>query len=222
MRTEPALRHYFDSCLGYIKKNPPAKFSESAYPGQSSVNTSPTVGAPETHLTISAPSPIATSIDHIVIVRKFSEIHELVTKRREVMHELESAHVLLARTVMSAVATHVRRKTRHTHVRERLLHRKEKETTETLETLDLLVESLGPYLQSDSPESKMWGGMTIEKRMAAPSRTIWESLADLPPTILDAYQPVTKLKVFRGQVAPSIDYYLTKLNLLTVRRSLAR
>ncbi|KAN0061715.1 hypothetical protein ACQY0O_005707 [Thecaphora frezii] len=46
--------------------------------------------------------------------------------------------------------------------------------------------------------------------------TVWEALAALPRELLDPYQPVTRLSaLFRGQTVPTIDYLLTKLNLLT-------
>ncbi|KDN44067.1 hypothetical protein K437DRAFT_274687 [Tilletiaria anomala UBC 951] len=49
-----------------------------------------------------------------------------------------------------------------------------------------------------------------------PSETIWEALADVPRELLDPLQPVTRLSaLFRGQTVPTIDYLLTKLNLLT-------
>lgn len=51
---------------------------------------------------------------------------------------------------------------------------------------------------------------------ARPQPTIWDALLSLPRSSLDAYQPLINLEhVFRGQVVPSIDYYTTKLNLLT-------
>ena len=47
-------------------------------------------------------------------------------------------------------------------------------------------------------------------------RTIWDALLSLPRTTLDAYQPLIHLNhIFTGKVVPSIDYYTTKLNLLT-------
>ncbi|EPQ28682.1 uncharacterized protein PFL1_03985 [Pseudozyma flocculosa PF-1] len=46
--------------------------------------------------------------------------------------------------------------------------------------------------------------------------TVWEALAEVPREMLDPYQPVTRLSaLFRGQTVPTIDYLLTKLNLLT-------
>jgi len=48
------------------------------------------------------------------------------------------------------------------------------------------------------------------------AETVWEALADVPRDLLDPYQPVTRLSsLFRGQKVPTIDYLLTKLNLLT-------
>ena len=156
-------------------------------------------------------------IDHVVIVRKLTELHELVEKRKSVLHELESAHVRLAREVMSAVAARVRETTQCQKftelIREKLPFKKDEKDTENL---DMLVEKLGPFLQVDSREAKLWQDMHHEKQANPPAQTIWEALADLPAESLDIYQPVTKLKFFRGQVAPSIDYYLTKLNLLSV------
>lgn len=46
--------------------------------------------------------------------------------------------------------------------------------------------------------------------------TIWEALHQLPRELLDPFQPATRLSaLFRGQTVPTIDYLLTKLNLLT-------
>lgn len=47
-------------------------------------------------------------------------------------------------------------------------------------------------------------------------RTIWDALLSLPRSTLDAYQPLIHLNhLFTGKVVPSIDYYTTKLNILT-------
>ncbi|PWN50853.1 hypothetical protein IE53DRAFT_368546 [Violaceomyces palustris] len=46
--------------------------------------------------------------------------------------------------------------------------------------------------------------------------TVWEALATVPRELLDPFQPATRLSaLFRGQTVPTIDYLLTKLNLLT-------
>ncbi|PWZ02394.1 hypothetical protein BCV70DRAFT_205050 [Testicularia cyperi] len=48
------------------------------------------------------------------------------------------------------------------------------------------------------------------------AETVWEALHQLPRDLLDPFQPATRLSaLFRGQTVPTIDYLLTKLNLLT-------
>ena len=206
MRNEQALRDYFDACLTFLKQNPNARFYQPAFPAGSPV--------------IPPGSEQRSAVDHVVIVRKLSELHELVTKRREVIHLLESAHVELARQIMAAIAARLQEGREQSSIARKvkgILPKKKEEVNEA--DLDLLVERLGPYLKVDSPEAKIWQdrhpGVTMQ-----PDRSIWEALADLPTELLDPYQPIVKLKFFRGQVAPSIDYHLTKLNLLTVSRHL--
>ncbi|UZJ54928.1 hypothetical protein CBS101457_004248 [Exobasidium rhododendri] len=54
------------------------------------------------------------------------------------------------------------------------------------------------------------------KEESAMKETVWEALAEVPRDLLDPFQPVTRLSsLFRGQKVPTIDYLLTKLNLLT-------
>lgn len=215
MRSEQALRTYFDSCLTFLKQNPSARFYEAAMPRDSTSPTgSPTMQADTPRTAV---LPAHSMVDHVVIVRKLTELHELVEKRKSVLHELESAHVRLAREVMSAVAARVRETMQQQNitelVRKKLPFKKDEKDTENL---DILVEKLGQFLQIDSREAKLWQETHQQKQEGPPSQTIWEALADLPAESLDTFQPVTKLKFFRGQVAPSIDYYLTKLNLLSV------
>ena len=46
--------------------------------------------------------------------------------------------------------------------------------------------------------------------------TIWDALFSLPRPTLDAYQPLIHLSaLFRGRTVPAIDYYTTKVKLLT-------
>lgn len=215
MRNEKALTNYFDSCLSFIKTNPSAKFYEPAIPVSNPTTTanSPTIGQVGEGQEVAAPVRPESSVVHVVIVRKLDELHELVDKRKEVLHELEAAHVVLAQQVMSAVAAHIRLQAKQPNLKERILRVAEKKISKDVDTL---VEALGPFLPVDSTEAKIWNSSNPEKRTPLPNRTIWEVLADLPPPLLDPYQPTTKLKVFRGQLAPSIDYFLTKLNLLTV------
>lgn len=162
------------------------------------------------------------AIDHIVIVRKLTELHGLIKKRREVLHELETAHVQLARSVMAAVAARVRKEAHAETLKEKVkdaIPRKrstQEADSRKQENIDALVEALGCYLPVGSKESRLWQEQKKEKNLDRMPQTIWEALADLPQEVLDEYQPVTKLKFFRGQIAPTIDLYLTKLNLLTV------
>ncbi|KAH0586243.1 hypothetical protein H2248_007495 [Termitomyces sp. 'cryptogamus'] len=47
-------------------------------------------------------------------------------------------------------------------------------------------------------------------------KTVWEALHSLPRSSLDAYQPLINLNyIFVGKIVPAIDYYTTKLNMLT-------
>lgn len=244
MRTEEAIRNYLTTCLSFIKRNPSMKFYEAAVSTSAAQSPRPSSSPmlerahPEQQASpVTADAREANEqnpahpqnaledqniIDHVLIVRKLTELHELVKKRREVLHELESAHVILAREVMRAVAAHVRSQSGKLTWRERLRqplspHKSTQASRKRLENLDTLTETFGSFLPACSFESELWLARNPEKRTLLPSRTIWEALADTPQELLDAYQPVTKLKVFRGQIAPSIDLYLTKLNLLTVR-----
>ncbi|KAG6891666.1 hypothetical protein C0992_012715 [Termitomyces sp. T32_za158] len=46
--------------------------------------------------------------------------------------------------------------------------------------------------------------------------TVWEALHSLPRSSLDAYQPLINLNhLFAGKTVPAIDYYTTKLNILS-------
>jgi hypothetical protein len=226
MRDEAAIRNYLDTCLKFLKSHPTMRFYKPAPVRPSSTSS----GSPlQTSATSTPASPAIgslgdgkTAIDHVVIVRKLTELHGLVKKRKEVLHELESAHVLLARDVMNAVAFRVRTQANQLTLREKIsqIMPKRKSTKENTqrrhENIDLLVDALGRYLPNGSKELELWKQQNPEKRVDNSSKTIWETLSDLPQETLDEYQPVTKLKFFHGQIAPSIDLYLTKLNLLTV------
>lgn len=196
MRNEGALRSYFDSCLSFIRKG---------------VRTSTDTVTPVT--------PV-TAISSISLVRRLNEVQDLVKKRRAVLLELEGAHVLLSRNVLEAVKQHVRKRdlpppawqSAPWKFRLPTMH-KEKEP-ELDNNLDYLTEKLWTHLRVDSLERQA----CVKRYGDTPENlTIWESLSQLPPKILDRYQPIVKLQMFRGQVAPSIDYNLTKFNLLTVR-----
>lgn len=203
MRNEQSLRAYFDACLAFLKQNPNARFYHPALPA---------TGSPVLPQGVDE----GTAVDHVVIVRKLSELHELFKKRTEVMHLLESAHVELARSVMDAVAARLMSGHDQSLAAKVAKHFPQKKKPENLEDIDALVEQLGGHLKVDSPEAKRW--KELFPAAASAEKTIWETLSEVPAELLDPYQPVVKLKFFRGQVAPSIDYHLTKLNLLTVSR----
>lgn len=68
---------------------------------------------------------------------------------------------------------------------------------------------------SDDPMSPAYPPISTRKR-AIRHKTVWDALLSLPRSSLDAYQPLINLShLFRGKVVPAIDYYTTKLNLLT-------
>lgn len=254
MRNDAALRNYLDTCLAFLKRNPTMRFYKPAPPlsPRHSSPSSPNLGtsvsstpnpASFTQPTMNGQVPPGgdepnmehhtgeTAIDHVVIIRKLTELHGLVKKRREVLHELESAHVLLAREVMAAVAARIRESSNTLTVKEKIVQylpsrKKTKlQAKKREENLDMLVDALGSYLPTGSKELELWKTRRTKKEKdnnegnveeGEGNKTIWEVLAELPQETLDAFQPVTKLKFFRGQIAPSIDLYLTKLNLLTV------
>lgn len=253
MRNEEALRSYLDTCLAFLKRNPSVRFFKPPLPSRPESYSTPQLGTDNNHNTPAngeASSPTSprlsndegtprmtlpegeSEIEHVVIVRKLTELHGLVKKRREVLHELESAHVLLAREVMQAVAYRIREKNNALTMKERIkVHLPSRKKTKLQhsqreENLDMLVDTLARFLPVDSKERALWKAQKDQEKLSnegdsddadeLSSKTIWEALAELPQETLDSYQPVTKLKFFRGQIAPSIDLYLTKLNLLTV------
>lgn len=256
MRNEDALRNYLDTCLAFLKRNPSVRFFKPPLPSRPESYSTPQLGTDNNnssntpaHGEASSPTSPRLSngegtprmtmhegeseIKHVVIVRKLTELHGLVKKRREVLHELESAHVLLAREVMQAVAYRIREKNNALTLKERIkVHLPSRKKTKLQhsqreENLDMLVNTLAKFLPVDSKERALWKAQKDQEKLGneggdsddadeLSSKTIWESLTELPQETLDSYQPVTKLKFFRGQIAPSIDLYLTKLNLLTV------
>lgn len=111
-------------------------------------------------------------------------------------------------------------------------------TAEGEDRMQLLIRTLRPYLPKPpptKPKARSWlfwrriyrndeASFPAHSPAAAPhregkdvqTRTIWEALLSLPRPTLDAYQPLIHLSsLFRGKTVPSIDYYTTKLNILT-------
>lgn len=213
---------------------------------------------PDRHLR----SPVQT----VVLVRKMNELSAMLTRRQEVLAQLEAAHIKLAKNVMSSVGKRTN-KMRHKKREEgkggmggvgggeldsKDLKREhkaaaqgegsdetkaatsgsdgvrndvEKEATEkTRKQLEQeALEDLTRRLARFSPNNKGRHGREAQMRgdeeedeANVMAETVWESLATVPRELLDPYQPATRLSaLFRGQTVPTIDYLLTKLNLLT-------
>lgn len=223
---------------------------------------------PDLHPNRYLKSPIQT----VVLVRKMNELASMLSRRQEVLTQLEAAHVKLAQEVLVTVGrrTLKMRKQERSKAKEacypndhrpsssrssfffnRLLRSRRQSnhsvqaasasssgTTTPSEALDPDLEKLGTAHSS--------AGKALEEELArrlarfSPTNrglhakqtqtiqgddrsnqhemgeTVWEALNELPRELLDPFQPATRLSaLFRGQTVPTIDYLLTKLNLLT-------
>ncbi|MCO5590615.1 hypothetical protein L7F22_044586 [Adiantum nelumboides] len=210
---------------------------------------------PERHLR----SPVQT----VVLVRKMNELSSMLSRRQEVLNQLEAAHIKLAQNVLTRVGKQTT-KMRKEEKRKRgfagmggvgmgkldmnlsriggLKRKKktaqeqakgdehteagdvEKDAAVQLSEERLRLNDLAHRLARFSPSNK--GHHQREAQMRGVSEdgdeanvmteTVWEALAEVPRDLLDSFQPVTRLSsLFRGQTVPTIDYLLTKLNLLT-------
>ena len=93
-------------------------------------------------------------------------------------------------------------------------------TDEAQAKIDELARRLAPFSPvkqgKHKREAQVVGGSLEDEKDEEIYETVWEALHALPRELLDPYQPVTRLSaLFRGQTVPTIDYLLTKLNLLT-------
>ncbi|CAO1636976.1 unnamed protein product [Sympodiomycopsis kandeliae] len=179
-------------------------------------------------------SPVQT----VIVVRKMGELSAMLTRRQDILQQLEEAHVKLAQNVLAKVG-------RKHEKNERRFLRQVKKTVKDPETgastpqegelkvapvagtpLDILTKHLARFVDdSSAPDRSQPPRLDEHGHQKAKStdsedlselETVWEVLASLPRQLLDPYQPVTSLSaLFRGQKVPSIDYLLTKLNLLT-------
>ncbi|KAM0792556.1 hypothetical protein ACM66B_005221 [Microbotryomycetes sp. NB124-2] len=238
MRSEKAIAQYFEQGLrGTLSSNEPSPpTSTTVSPAMSSkpfddkpvmltmgpVTSQETVSEKQDERNGSAPALIS----EIVLVRKQAELNELYVKYRAVQNELENAHCQLAENVMAFVKSKVRveqrlsrgepARTRVESVRHALTlpfrSRKAKLTEEmersTREGDATLVQRLRKFLPQDQEASL---GSRNE------TASLWKELHELhkeDPRFFDRFQPLIKLRHFRGQKVPSIDYHLAKLNLL--------
>ncbi|KZT09143.1 uncharacterized protein LAESUDRAFT_695760 [Laetiporus sulphureus 93-53] len=170
------------------------------------------------------------TIDRVVLVRRMTELSSLFERREEVLRLLETAHIKLARNVLSAVGqanVHIPVSTDSSGP----------DISAGEDRIQLLVRTLRPFLtqaEDIGPEplpalrrltlSSSWRENQMDLRVSEdpppPSNvdadTVWDALLSLPRSSLDAYQPLIHLSsLFRGRTVPSIDYYTAKLEVLT-------
>ena len=193
-------------------------------------------------------SPVQT----VVLVRKMNELSAMLSRRQEVLAQLEAAHIKLAKSVLQKVGkqTQKMRKDkkggdmggvgmgRNKESRLMSVLRRKKDGKEAPSSQEDVEKDAAMQLREDvlrlsdltyrlarfSPdnqghhtrEPEFRGGEYETSKGNSMAETVWEALADVPRELLDPFQPVTRLSsLFRGQKVPTIDYLLTKLNLLT-------
>ncbi|KPV76012.1 uncharacterized protein RHOBADRAFT_53012 [Rhodotorula graminis WP1] len=224
LRSEQSLREYFERYLRDVPPTAGAGAAAVAAPTSSSSPPDPVEKheyPPTKNSGGSTPtSPGSAEIVEIVLVRRHTELNQLYFARyREVLHQLETAHVELARAVMRWVRERFERdealragkkpKDRKRAWWKKHVRRQDVEH-EAREGDDVLLERLKPFL--DSSRSALPSSMTT----GATAETLWEALHDLQahhPSILDRFQPLFRLRYFSAAV-PAIDYFLLKHNLL--------
>ncbi len=192
------------------------------------IGPEPDVHQPFRHLQ----SPVQT----VVLVRKMTELSSMLQRRQEVLGQLEAAHMKLARNVLQGLQKGGPSK----KAKDKRKAKKEKQhaaangSTASVDKTDAASEDAAENVWTDEEalaELKRRLGRFLPRKEKAQEKTeeelaaemeagdeetIWEALLKCPRELLDPYQPVTRLSaLFRGQTVPTIDYLLTKLNLLT-------
>ena len=178
-------------------------------------------------------SPIQT----VVLVRKMTELSAMLQRRQDVLQQLEAAHIKLAQNVLKAVGVQIKQNRKDVKKRVKKMQKSAK-SNQRSSTVQLPEEGRPAEYEGtdDGSEERTWteeegreelrrrlshflpskGSRQGEKQTGTTQETIWEALASAPRELLDPYQPVTRLSaLFRGQTVPTVDYLLTKLNLLT-------
>ncbi|KAK4058594.1 hypothetical protein OIO90_000038 [Microbotryomycetes sp. JL221] len=236
LRSEVALAAYFEQGLrGTLSSNEPTPpGSTNVSPAMSNkpftdkpvmITMEPIMSNESTTEKPQEKVALPPLISEIVLVRKQGELNDLFNKYRAVQHELENAHCMLVENVMAFVKAKVRieqrlqrgepEQTQGERIRGALMapfrSRKAKLTEEMEMTARegdaQLVSALRCFLPGQPPSIDS-AGQTV---------TLWQAVHDLHsqnPRLFDRFQPLFKLRHFRGQKVPSIDYHLTKLNLL--------
>ena len=222
LRSEAALKQYFQERFSTATASEPPSEAATTYPptptdSKLPPRSSESSSVSETQTEMGAEGPL---VAEIVLVRRQTELNELwFVKYAAVLHDLETAHVLLARNVMDWVRERVEREeSARTGVvkqspwewfktkGQRVVGRREQHDVEKDARAGdaVLFETLRPFLALPSTEDPL-------------PETIWDALARLrqaDPAILDRFQPQQRLRHFRSATVPAIDYHLTKHNLL--------
>ena len=181
-------------------------------------------------------------ISHVVIGRKMTALASLLDRREEVLQRLEAAHVKLAQKVLYAVKKELDKRAGRRMPERRgssLFKRQEDEempldiVVDDEKVKEQLIRTLQPFVDEfglrsvSSSESEALSASCIfalivcfpEQRghilVGTNYETVWEALHTLPRSALDGYQPLIQLSVFRGHIAPEIDYTTSKLRFLT-------
>jgi Cytosolic domain of 10TM putative phosphate transporter len=184
----------------------------------------------------------APVISRVIICRKMTALASLLERREKALQSLEVAHVKLAQRVLNAVKKKLD-KSEGCHMPEMLGSSLIKRRREELEEVPLdlvvddekvkgqLIHTLQPFVDEfglrsgTASESKVFSMLSIfalilylpeqQGHMGKNYETVWEAFHSLPRSVLDGYQPLIQLSLFRGHAAPEIDYFAAKLNLLT-------
>lgn len=227
MRTESAIYEYFESRLrgGSASDSP-----------NSTTHSTPNLGSKpfaEKSVTLSksrdgnqSPSTPPRLISEIIIVRKHAELNELFNKYRAVQNDLESTHIVLVERVMAFVQHQVdeeARRARGEPEKEKPLWKKLRPSLKMFKTKAEVQSEEAKRLEREGDE-KLVAALRCYLPGGSPPldsnnqpKSIWETFHELhatTPTIFDRFQPLIKLKKFRRQAIPAIDYHLSKLNLL--------
>ncbi|GAA6006475.1 hypothetical protein JCM11491_004976 [Sporobolomyces phaffii] len=210
LRTERAISDYFEH---HFRTSPPL----------SDDSTSPsTPENKDSYAMTSTRYEKDQLITKIVLVRRTAELNALYAKYIQVLHELETAHVQLARNVMKWVAIQVRDqelaqkgqlpplspfewvklhasgKTRQAYDLQHVAREGDAVLISSLRPF-LRLEGSKPPLDAHGAELSIW--------------TVLHKLQHDHANLLDRFHPLKRLRRFRGQSVPSIDYWLTKLNI---------
>jgi hypothetical protein len=217
MRSEKAIREYFHVHLRPEDPAPPATpdraaaIDESGRPLPDSSNHNEGKGSRGSDL-----------IQEVVLVRKEAELNDLYIKYKEALYQLESAHVALAENVMKWVKAKLKAEKKYGEgapvaegfsIAKLFWSKARKEENKLTEDAEKELREEDGILLAALSEFASGGLPTVDKKTGH-SRSIWAALHSLDPIMLDRFQPLFKLKHFRGQAVPAIDYWLAKLNLI--------